>query len=167
MSNHTRFKTACLALLVAPALAFAQADMPPVNDLPNPYITQSGYFKMPAGREWGSSSTVDVHPDGESIWVAERCGGNINACVNSPDTNLVMLFDKDGNMVRSFGAGYITWPHGIEVDPDGNVWIADARGTDAIEGYDGEPYGHQVHKFSPTGVHLMSIGVKGGGSNGE
>ena len=167
MSNHTRFKAACLALLAAPALVFAQADMPPVNDLPNPYITQSGYFKMPAGREWGSSSTVDVHPDGESIWIAERCGGNINACINSPDTNMVMLFDKDGNMVRSFGAGYITWPHGIEVDHDGNVWIADARGTNQIEGYDGEPYGHQVHKFSPTGVHLMSIGVKGGGSNGE
>jgi hypothetical protein len=80
---------------------------------------------------------------------------------------MVMLFDKDGNMVRSFGAGYITWPHGIEVDHDGNVWIADARGTDAIDDYDGEPFGHQVHKFSPTGVHLMSIGVKGGGSNGE
>ena len=167
MFNRTHFKATCIAVLSAPALAMAQADMPPVNDLPNPYATQAGFFKMPAGREWGSSSTVDVHPDGESIWVAERCGGNINACIERPETNMIMLFDKDGNMVRSFGAGYITWPHGIEVDHDGNVWIADARGTDQIEGYDGEPFGHQVHKFSPTGVHLMSIGVKGGGSNGE
>ena len=167
MTIREHFKAACIAILAAPAMVLAQADMPPVNNLPNPYATQSGYFKMTPGREWGSSSTVDVHPDGESIWIAERCGGNINACVERPDTNMIMLFDKDGNMVRSFGAGYITWPHGIEVDHEGNVWIADARGTNQIEGYDGEPYGHQVHKFSPTGVHLMSIGVKGGGSDGE
>ena len=171
MSKNPLVSMLCAAALALPTALMAQvggsADMDPVNDLPNPYITQSGYFKLPAGREWGSSSTVDVHPDGASVWVAERCAGNINACVNSPDTNMVMLFDKDGNLVRSFGAGYITWPHGIEVDHDGNVWIADARGTDQIQDYDGEPYGHQVHKFSPTGVHLMSIGVKGGGSNGE
>lgn len=157
------------ALAAAPfalaGLAFAQADMEPVNDLPNPYATQAGYFKMPAGRAWGSSSTVDIDIDGESVWIAERCGGNINACVNNPDTNLVMLFDKEGNMVRSFGAGYITWPHGIHVDHEGNVWVADARGTDTIEGYDGEAYGHQVHKFSPTGVHLMALGRKGGGKD--
>ena len=152
-----------LALAIAPSLAFAQADMPPTNGLANPYITQSGYFKMPAGRGWGSSSTVDIDTDGESIWVAERCGGNINACVENPDTNLIMLFNKNGNMVRSFGAGYITWPHGIHVDHDGNVWIADARGSEQAQGYSGEHYGHQVHKFSPTGVHLMSLGKKGGG----
>lgn len=160
--------TALLTALAAVPFAFAslvhaQADMDPVNDLPNPYATQAGYFKMPAGRDWGSSSTVDIDIDGESVWIAERCGGNINACVNSPDTNLIMLFDKEGTLVRSFGAGYITWPHGIHVDHDGNVWVADARGTDAINDYDGEEYGHQVHKFSPTGVHLMALGRKGGG----
>jgi sugar lactone lactonase YvrE len=162
----SKFLTALAAAPFALAgLAFAQADIEPVNDLPNPYATQAGYFKMPAGRAWGSSSTVDIDIDGESVWIAERCGGNINACVNNPDTNLVMLFDKEGNMVRSFGAGYITWPHGIHVDHEGNVWVADARGTDAIEGYDGEAYGHQVHKFSPTGVHLMALGRKGGGKD--
>ena len=60
MSKQFRIKAACAALLLTPVLTFAQADMTPVNDLPNPYATQSGFFKMPAGREWGSSSTVDV-----------------------------------------------------------------------------------------------------------
>jgi len=156
-----------MALCMVPALAFAQADMAPVNDLPNPYITQSGFFKLPAGREWGSSSTVEIHPDGESIWVAERCAANANACIQNPDVNPIMLFDKDGNLVRSFGAGYVTWPHGIEVDHEGNVWVADARGTDQMQGYSGEAYGHQVHKFSPTGIHLMSLGRKGGGRDEE
>ncbi|MDA1290013.1 MAG: hypothetical protein O3C37_03970, partial [Proteobacteria bacterium] len=105
--TNKNIKSAFFAIAIAPALAFAQADMPPTNDLENPYSTQSGYFKMPAGRDWGSSSTVEIDSDGESIWVAERCGGNANACVEKPDTNLIMLFSKNGDMVRSFGAGYI------------------------------------------------------------
>ena len=165
--TNKNINSAFWALVIAPALAFAQADMPPTNDLENPYSTQSGYFKMPAGRDWGSSSTVEIDSDGESIWVAERCGGNANACVEKPDTNLIMLFSKNGDMIRSFGAGYITWPHGIHVDRDGNVWVADARGSEQTQGYDGDHYGHQVHKFSPTGVHLMSIGKKGGGQDDE
>ena len=172
MSKKPFISTLCAAALALPAAAFAQVggspDMDPVNDLPNPYITQAGFFKLPADRPWGSSSTVEIHPDGESIWVAERCGANANACIQKPDVNPIMLFDKDGNLVRSFGAGYITWPHGIEVDHEGNVWVADARGTDQYNDYDGdEDYGHQVHKFSPTGVHLMSLGRKGGGRDEE
>ena len=70
--TNTNIKSAFLAWAIAPALAFAQADMPPTNDLENPYSTQSGYFKMPAGRDWGSSSTVEIDSDGESIWVADN-----------------------------------------------------------------------------------------------
>ena len=167
MHRSSILKALLVGLLVTPTMAMGQADMSPTNDLPNPYVTQSGFFKLPADRGWGSSSTVDIHPDGESVWIAERCGGNANACIENPDVNPVMLFDKDGNLVRSFGAGYITWPHGIHVDHDGNVWVADARGTDQMQSYQGEPYGHQVHKFSPTGVHLMSLGRKGGGRDEE
>jgi len=164
MTKNKKLSSFFIALILAPTAVFAQSDMPPVNDLPNPYITQSGFLKMPAGRTWGSSSTVAIDKDGESIWVAERCGGNINACVQKPDLNMIMLFDKDGNMVRSFGAGYITWPHGITVDHDGNVWVVDGRDNGPNNG---PAYGHQVHKFSPTGVHLMALGKKGGGTGRE
>ena len=167
MNKNNSIKSIFIGLLLAPALAFAQADMPPTNDLPNPYTTQEGYLKMPAGRNWGSSSTVDMDLDGESVWVAERCGGNINACVQNPDVNMVMLFDKDGNMVRSFGAGYIAWPHGIHVDYEGNVWIADGRDNQGGDNPPANVYGHQIHKFSPMGEHLMELGNKGGGQNDE
>jgi len=146
-----------------PAISLAQPDMEPTNNFPNPYITQPGFLKMPAGRNWGSSSAVDMDPDGESIWVAERCGGNINACVNNPDLNLIMKFDRDGNMVASFGASYITWPHGIDVDSQGNVWVTDGRDNRNEDNPPDEVIGHQVHKFSPTGIHLMSLGSPGGG----
>ena len=56
--------------------ALAQTAPPPVNDRPNPFQTVSDYFKLPAGRTWGSTSAIDVDKDGRSIWVAERCGAN-------------------------------------------------------------------------------------------
>src|SRR5688500_13274930 len=48
----------------------------PTNDAPNPYETQEGWAKMPAGRTWGATSAVEIDPDGQSVWVAERCGAN-------------------------------------------------------------------------------------------
>ncbi|MEX0619657.1 MAG: hypothetical protein WDZ76_10140 [Pseudohongiellaceae bacterium] len=170
MFNNKQLKTALVsiaaAIIAIPAAVNAQPDMEPTNDLPNPYMTQSGYLKMPAGRSWGSSSAVDLDPDGESIWVAERCGANIGACVANPDINLIMKFDKDGNMVISFGAGYITWPHGISVDHDGNVWVTDGRDNTGGDNPPDQVKGHQVHKFSPTGIHLMALGQPGGDRDG-
>ncbi len=151
------------AIAMAPMLAFAQPDMEPVNDLPNPYQTVEGWAKMPEGREWGSTSAVDIDADGVSIWVAERCGGNAGACVSNPDVDPVMKFDANGNMVTSFGAGMITWPHGIHVDPEGNVWVTDGRDNRPRGG--GEPdelVGHQILKFSPEGELLMALGEPGG-----
>src|SRR5690554_4025665 len=105
-------------------MSFAQSslDMEPVNELPTPYQTIEGFAKMPAGREWGSTSSVDIDPDGVSIWVGERCGANVGACVTN-NVDSVMKFDANGNMVKSFGAGMVMWPHGIHVDFEGNVWI--------------------------------------------
>jgi DNA-binding beta-propeller fold protein YncE len=159
------------ALLVAGALpAGAQSTGPDrvVNDLPNPYETIEGWAKMPAGRTWGSTSAVAIDRDGVSIWVAERCG--TNSCTGS-DLPAILKFDANGNLVTSFGAGIINFPHGIHVDRDGNVWVTDGR-DNRPGGRRGEPppepmdpsrvYGHQVFKFSPTGQLLMTLGAKGG-----
>ena len=48
----------------------AQATMTPVNDLPNPYETIEGWAKLPAGRPWGSTSSVGIDKDGKSLWAA-------------------------------------------------------------------------------------------------
>src|SRR6185436_8881251 len=50
----------------------------PTNDAPNPYNTIEGWAKLPAGREWGSTSAVDIDKDGKSVWVGERCGTGPN-----------------------------------------------------------------------------------------
>lgn len=119
----------------------------PLNDLPNNYTAVTGFFKMPAGREWGSTSAVDVSPDGRIIWVAERCGmppegseqrkANPNRALNScwdaaagkmSALDPVLKFDQaSGKLLASFGAGLMVFPHGIHVDRDGNVWVTDGQ----------------------------------------
>jgi sugar lactone lactonase YvrE len=126
------------------------------NHAPNPYRTVEGWAKLPEGRPWGSTSAVYPAPDGKHIWVAERCGQN--SCADKTDVPPILLFDPSGNLVRSFGAGMILWPHGIHVDQEGNVWLTDARGEAGK--------GHQVIKFSPEGKELMRLGKAGVAGDG-
>lgn len=120
----------------------------------SPYLAYPGWGDLPDGREWGATSAIYPANDGRHMWVAERCGANL--CVGS-DVDPVLLFDLEGNLVRSFGAGLIAWPHGIFVDADDNVWIADAVGYAPVP----DGWGHVVYKFSPEGELLMTLGRKG------
>ena len=133
-------------------MANAQLNNP--NIIPNPYsVVPNVWAPLPDGRVWGATSTVYYAGDGH-LWAAERCGGNGN-CLDTPEIDPVFLIDPQGRIIKSFGAGLIVWPHGIHVDHEGNVWIADARGDET------RMKGHQVHKFSPDGELLMSLGLAG------
>ena len=39
----------------------------------------------------------------------------------------MVRLDPNGRVVASFGANTMIWPHGIDIDVDGNIWVADAR----------------------------------------
>ena len=123
----------------------------------NPYRAVENWAQMPAGRTWGSTSAVDVDPDGQSIWVGERCGAN--SCAAS-DLPAVLRFDASGKLTRSFGAGMFAFPHGIHVDRDGNVWITDTVNT-GPEGRKPTGKSHFVVKFSPEGKVLLTLGKPG------
>ena len=146
-----------LAVLSGAAPASAQLFTEPANHHPNPYTTVNDYFTLPDGREWGSTSAVDIDPDGTSVWVADRCGAN--SCAGSI-VDPILKYDTSGNLITSFGAGMILWPHGIHVDDDGNVWITDARAArpNELEQFPAAAgKGHTVMKFSPTGELLMTL----------
>lgn len=155
------------ALSAQQAPPAANAVNTPVNDLPNPYRTVEGWAKLPAGRAWGATSAVGIDRDGVSIWVAERCAQN--NCVGS-DLDPILKFDSTGALVKSFGKGLINWPHGLYVDFDNNIWVVDGRdntpprviGDTAPPVRPAQVTGHQIHKFSPDGELLMSLGAKGG-----
>lgn len=127
---------------------------------PNPTVTRN-WGDLPAGREWGSTAGIDIDPTDGHIVAYERCGaGNFGSGVPiNCDTNPVdpiFKFDRNtGEVLANFGGGLMMTPHGIDVDAEGNVWVTDFAGNE--EG----TKGHQVHKFSPEGELLMSLGVPG------
>jgi sugar lactone lactonase YvrE len=58
----------------------------------------------------------------------------------------VIAINRDGRVLRSWGRGMFTVPHGIRVDADGNIWTVDAGSS-------------VVLKFSPEGKKLAEIAV--------
>jgi sugar lactone lactonase YvrE len=130
--------------------------------LPNPApVVITNWGELPDGREWGSTAGIDIDPNDGHIWAYERCGASafgggvpVN-CDNTP-VDPIFKFDRNtGEILANFGGGIMVTPHGIHVDADGNVWVTDFVGNE--EG----TKGHQVHKFSPDGELLMSLGTPG------
>ena len=135
--------------------------------LPNPAPNVTvNWGTLPDGRAWGSTAGIDIDPIDGHIWAYERCGaGNFGAgvpinCDNNP-VDPIFKFDRNpGEVLANFGGGVMVTPHGIYVDTQGNVWVTDFAGN--VE----ETKGHQVHKFSPDGELLMSLGTAGQAGSG-
>jgi sugar lactone lactonase YvrE len=151
------------------ASSFTQEDTPPNNNLPDPYHDIAPWGKLPEGRKWGAVNSVGIDKDGRSIWVAERCGPKPGAafgadsCAGS-DLPSILKFDASGNLVKSFGAGMLIFPHCLYVDRDGNVWVCDARSATPkeLEQFPAEKNkGRQILKFSTEGKLLMTLGKAG------
>jgi streptogramin lyase len=195
--NYAVAAAAIAALAGSSVRTSGQAAMQPTNDSPNPYESHEGFFKLPQGRTWGSTSAVDIDKDGKTIWIAERCGQNScldRASGQMASVDTVLHFDANGNLLNSFGAGMLIFPHGIHVDKDGNVWVTDgqdngtapARGAGGGRGAGAEAgggraaapagpigppagatKGNQVFKFSPDGKVLLTLGKPGGAASPE
>lgn len=159
-TNAVKSVTMAVAGVAVAFEALAQA-------LPNPYRAVDGWAQLPDGRQMGAVGDVAVDPDGEHIWAVVRCDATDparfgNECLDS-DLDPVVQFDRDGNVAESFGSGMFIWPHGIDVDPDGNVWVTDAVSEERTpEG----TRGHRVVKFSPSGEVLMVLGTPGVAGDG-
>jgi len=149
-----------LAATLVPGAASAQA-------LPNPYRLVDGWAHFRGDREVGAVGDVDIDPDGEHVWAIIRCDADGDSfgweCLDS-DLDPVVRFDSNGLAVESFGGGMFIWPHGIDVDAEGNVWVTDAVTAERTP--DGRR-GHQVVKFSPTGDVLLVLGTPGEPGSGR
>ena len=155
---------ACGALVLGGSTAGAQSagDTITGEGLPNPTATvTANWGDLPEGREWGSTAGVDIDPIDGQLWAYERCGaGTFGAGVpvncDSNPVDPIFKFDRNtGEVLANFGGGVMVTPHGIHADADGNVWVTDFAGNAA------GTKGHQVHKFSPDGELLMSLGTAG------
>lgn len=150
-------KTRNVVLAAAVVAAAMASEALAQNHAPNRYRTIEGWAQLPEGRTMGATSAVYPAQDGSgNIWLAERC--EENSCVGKDELDTIFLFAPSGKLIRKFGAGMFTWPHGIHVDAENNVWVTDARGSDGR--------GHQVVKFSPEGKELMRLGKAGMAGDG-
>jgi DNA-binding beta-propeller fold protein YncE len=119
---------------------YASADVSATNDLPNPYRPVENWAQLPTGIQWGQ--VIGVQPDAHgNLWVFHR---------SEPP---ILEFDASGKFLKSFGAGMFVQPHGLSIDPEGNIWTTDQQGKDGK--------GQQAIKFSPDGKVLMTLGKAG------
>jgi DNA-binding beta-propeller fold protein YncE len=81
-------------------------------------------------------------------WVASDRAGQIYLLQRGDKADPVIVLDRAGTVVRSWGKGMFTTPHAIRLDPQGNVWTTDAASS-------------MVYKFSPEGKTLLQIEVGG------
>lgn len=81
-------------------------------------------------------------------WVAADRDGLIYLLQRGDKADPVVVVDRAGKVVRSWGKGLYTTPHAIRIDPRGNVWTTDAASS-------------MVYKFSPEGKILLQIEVGG------
>jgi sugar lactone lactonase YvrE len=89
-----------------------------------------------AGWESGMVSWVALDNRHELIYEIQR----------GDKADPVLVLDRAGKVVRSWGKGDYKIPHSIRIDPSGNVWTVDAGSSTVI-------------KYSPTGRKLMTIEV--------
>src|SRR5512138_1090320 len=118
--------------------------VPPINSGANPYRVIRDWARLSGeGRPWGGSNGVAIDRNGKSVWATDRCSpGTTPGCLGT-NANPIHHFDESGKEIRSFGGGMFAWPHGIHVDGDGNIWVADSRADEATH------KGSVVVKFDP------------------
>jgi sugar lactone lactonase YvrE len=69
-------------------------------------------------------------------------------CYNRALDHPIIIFDREGNYLDSWGKGVMAFPHAIKIDDEDQVWLID------------RDHG-QIMKFTPKGDLLQTIGTKG------
>lgn len=99
------------------------------------YEIVNDWAKVPPGMEWREVGSVAVdHQD--RVYVFAR------------GPHPMMVFDRDGSFLRSWGEGVFKNPHGAHVGPDETLYLTD----------DGD---HTVRKCTLDGKVLATLGVPG------
>ena len=118
------------------------------------------WANVPAGFTWGEIGDADFDADGH-LWVLHRPptpGSSSDPRKGGGDVP-VLMFDASGTLVKSFGKGLMLQPHGLHIDPEGNIWVTDCGPFYAAGHTPGK--GFQIFKFTPDGKLLMTLGKAG------
>ena len=91
-----------------------------------------GWGRLPEGWRYVEAAGVAVDSK-DNVYVFNR------------GEHPVIVFDREGNFLRSWGEGLVGRAHGITIGPDDLVWLTD----------DGN---HTIRQFTPEGELLLTIG---------
>jgi DNA-binding beta-propeller fold protein YncE len=120
------------------------------------------WAQVPQGFAWGEIADADIDTDG-NLWILHRpptLGGSAWSGGNTGGGDVpVLMFDRSRRLVKSFGQGLFLQPHGLHVDPEGNVWVTDSGPFYEAGKTPGR--GFQVFKFDRDGKLLMTLGKPG------
>jgi hypothetical protein len=115
----------------------ASKDRPrvPVGDGPFRYEALARWEQLPPG--WSFVEVAGVATDSQDrVYVFNR------------GPHPLMVFDRDGRFLTSWGEGVFQRAHGITITPDDAVWC-----TDDVD--------HTVRRFTPEGKLLLTLGMSG------
>ena len=103
------------------------------------YELVDGWAKLPEGWSFLDVGGIAID-DQDKVYVLNR------------SDHPIMIFDREGNLLNSWGEGFFNRAHGSCIGPDGSLWCTDDRN-------------HIVAKFTPEGKLLMTLGTKGQASD--
>ena len=107
-----------------------------IGTAPYRYEVMENWARLPEGWSYGRVTGVAVDSQ-ERLYVCQQL-------VDPP----ILVFDKDGNFLNSWGTGAIVEPHTIYVAPDDLMYLAD-RGA------------HVAAKLTLSGMSLLEVGTRG------
>jgi hypothetical protein len=125
-----------LALLLSMRLS---AQVPPFREMmraaPPLPLQVSELPIQPPGAGWSLEMVSSVAVDGSgAIYLLQR----------GSKADPVIVVNREGRILRSWGRGLYKIPHSIRIDPRGDIWTVDAASS-------------MVYKFSPQGQKLLEI----------
>jgi DNA-binding beta-propeller fold protein YncE len=107
-------------------------------------IVGSGKYTYRAHEDWARvPQSVEMKPAAVAVGPQDRV-----YCFNRVTEHPVVIFDRDGNFLGSWGAGLFRFPHAIRFDAQGFVWLTDG-------------HHQQFMKFTVDGKLLQTIGERG------
>ena len=99
------------------------------------YEPVEGWAKLPPGWSFKEIGAVGVDRH-DRVYVFNR------------GEHPMIIFDRDGNFIKSWGEGVFPRPHGLHMAPDDTIWLTD----------DGD---HTVRQCTLDGKILLEIGIPG------
>jgi outer membrane protein assembly factor BamB len=98
------------------------------------------YTYEASGENWGKLPDGWFYKEAASVAVDSQDQVYVFNRGNHP----MIVFDREGNVLRAWGEGVFKNPHGVTVAPDDTVWCVDNSD-------------HSIRRFSPTGELLSTL----------